>query len=375
MPVFLSFIALFAIVFIAIEENLLVSATEADRLAFKISYHEELVSHDEAHHKSERKNEDLTVLGFVTPWNSNGKEVAISQASQKRLDITSLVSWQMHPDGLAGGEDFEDSIYKELSKSGSEVYPRVLFERWNLEDFKKLSEDPEPLSHRLIQLCESRRFDGVVIEIWQSLLALGAFHGPQKQIFLKMVKDIGDGVRRKTGIHTVLVLPPYAGVKSTGGLSTTDFEELRVGFSYFVVMTYDFSTPGSRPGPMAPIRWVRAVSSFLAKDCGLGQKVLLGLNFYGVDFLQRGEGQASDDRHVLGHEYIALLEKHKPELVWLDEVGEHVFGYSSGGQQRIVFYPTRQSVALRVAVAKEVGCGGVAIWELGQGLNHFFGEF
>lgn len=349
----------------------------ANQSPSQLTYQHEISSYDlkSQADETERKHANLIVLGFVTPWNAKGKDVALSQASHKRLDITSTVSWQMHPDGLAGGHDFDDSFYKKLSELGSSVYPRVLFEKWSLQDFRKLSESPEPLSQRLVQLCQKGNFDGVVIEIWQSLLAVGALQGAHIATFLKLVKTLGEGVRKDTGLHTVLVLPPYTGIDSTGGLSEKDFEELKVGFSYFVIMTYDFSVPGSRQGPMAPIKWVSTVGKFFAQDCGLGRKVLLGLNFYGLDFLMRNEDQASDDRHVLGSEYISLLQKHNPKLVWIEDVGEHAFRYSSRDQNRVVFYPTRQSVALRVETAERLGCGGVAIWELGQGLDHFFGEF
>lgn len=339
----------------------------------RLTYGDELLSHSLNDQASGRKEPELLVLGFVTPWNSRGKDVAMKQASRGRLDTISPVTWQMHPDGLFGGEDFEDSFYEDLAKMGSEVFPRVLFEKWDIGNFEKLSTLPEPLVLRIAQMCERSNSKGVVLEIWQAMLAAGALQGEHKTTSLGLIKALGEGLREKHGLRTVLVLPPYSG--PTGDLGVDDFARLDVAFNHFVVMTYDFSTPGSQPGPMAPIKWVRGVGTFLAKDCGLGRRVLLGLNFYGLDFLERGEGQAPDGRHVLGHEYISLLEQHKPELFWLEELGEHAFGYGKDGAQHMVFYPTKRSVGMRVKLAKELGCGGVAIWELGQGLDHFFDEF
>jgi spore germination protein YaaH len=104
----------------------------------------------------------------------------------------------------------------------------------------------------------------------------------------------------------------------------------------------------------------------------LGSKVLLGLNFYGVDFERDGPGS----RHIVGHEYVGLLKKYESDIVWLEEYGEDAFTYVSarGGSEHIVFYPTRRSLRARLQLARQARCGGVAIWELGQGLPYFMDE-
>lgn len=352
-------------------------ASGGSSAAAALTYQQVLDSHDLNDDAVPRKLQDLNVLGFVTPWNAGGKHVAILQSSRGRLDDVSPVSWQMRPDGLAGGHDFEDSFYSDVSKSGSRVYPRILFEAqaWSIRDFQELSKDPSPMVDRIVQMCSKGGFEGVVLEIWQALMAIGALRGKGKEMFISLVVTLGEGIRRDAGLRTVLVLPPYSNPEEGGGVDSKDIERLRIAFTHFVVMTYDFSTPGSRPGPMAPIPWVKAVATYLAKDCGLGQKLLIGLNFYGLDFMQRSEAQAApNDRHVVGHEFIALLREHKPDFVWLEELGEHAFVYKKGSEQHVVFYPTRQSIAQRISLVKEIGCGGVAIWELGQGLNYFFDE-
>lgn len=337
-----------------------------------------IATHDQNNDDTPRKFQDLTVLGFVTPWNAGGKDVAVRQASRGRLDDVSPVTWQMHPDGLAGGHDFDETFYADLSKAGARIYPRILFEahKWSLDDFRELSDDPSPMVARITQICSRGGFQGVVLEIWQALLATGALSGKEKDKFIMLAMALGENLRKDANLRTVLVLPPYSSRKSAGQVNSSDIAKLKIAFNFFVVMTYDFSVPGSRPGPMAPTAWVRAVATYLAKECGLGEKLLVGFNFYGLDFLKSSpKGAASNDRHIVGHELIALLKEHRPQLVWVDDVGEHAFVYQKEEEQHIVFYPSSPSIAQRIALLRDVGCGGIAIWELGQGLDYFFDEF
>lgn len=281
----------------------------------------------------------------------------------------------MHPIGLSGGHDFDDDFYTQLSQAGSRVYPRVLFERWTRVDFRRFADNTDAVAKEVAAMCEKRGFEGVVLEIWQALLGAGLLQGGEKELYVGVVRALGEGIRKRD-IRTVLVLPPYARDVGGDGIVAADLGGLGIGFNQFVAMTYDFSMPGGKAGPMAPMGWVKAVVKYLTDDCRLGRKVLVGINFYGVDFAQRGSGEeGAADRHVVGHDYVSLLKEHKPEIVWLDEVGEHAFGYGRGKEQHVVFYPSRKSIAERVALAESWQCGGIAIWELGQGLNHFFDEF
>ncbi|PXF42839.1 Chitinase domain-containing protein 1 [Gracilariopsis chorda] len=326
-----------------------------------------LDTHNKSETASGRKYPLLEIFGFVTPWNANGKTISLSEAERGRLNVVSPVSWQMHPDGLNGGDDFEEDYYQSMSEQGTRVYPRILFEKWNSTEFVMLSDEPAPMVARIIELCKQYNFEGVVIEIFQELLSTGTL-SRHKEKALGLVRTLGEGIR-KEGFKTVLVLLPYSTDVPQHGISCSTLKEISRGYSYIITMTYDYSTPGSAPGPIAPLSWVRQVAIYLSLGCELGGKVLIGLNFYGIDFWEGGQS-----RHIVGHEFLKLLEEHEPDMLWWDEFGEHGFAYQKKGEH-VVFYPTRESIRLRTELADEIGCGGVAIWDLGQGLEHFFEEF
>ena len=95
------------------------------------------------------------------------------------------------------------------------------------------------------------------------------------------------------------------------------------------------------------------------------EQVLLGLNFYGNDYIPTGGGP------LLGHEYIELLKKYNSTLIWDKKTQEHVFGYSTQGTDHEVYYPSLISIQKRLDLAHNYGVG-ISIWEIGQGLDYFY---
>lgn len=322
---------------------------------------------------------NLKVLGFFTPWNRGGVEVAVSEAENGRVDILSPVTFQVHPEKVEGGHDFEDDFYaSEVCSANSQsllqVYPRFLFEHqsWSQEHFSHLQDNTTALDALVLRIYEAasaRNSTGVVLEIWQTLVISGTLSSNMKESLI-MLRDLGRRLST-AGLRSILVFPPYdeASIKQSG-TSSEHINVLNDGYDYFVVMTYDFSSPGGNPGPMAPLAWVERVGSFFATSCRLGSKVLLGINFYGLEFSKRGNG-----RHIIGHEYLSLLRQYKPAINWHPQFGEHHFVYNNGKDDRVVFYPTLRSVKARVDLAEKLGCGGVAVWELGQGIPWLFEAF
>ena len=150
--------------------------------------------------------------------------------------------------------------------------------------------------------------------------------------------------------------------------TAADFAATAPSVDYFSLMTYDYSR--ARAGPSAPLAWIRATVEAIVPEREHRAKILLGLNFYGMDFAAGRAGEA-----VLGPRYISLLKAHKPRIVYEEVSGEHSFMYTArDGADHTVFYPTLHSIAERVSLARELGTG-ISIWELGQGLDYFFDLF
>lgn len=90
----------------------------------------------------------------------------------------------------------------------------------------------------------------------------------------------------------IFVIPPPGKPRDPNSFSSTDMSYLSDVVHGFSLMTYDYSSP-QNPGPNAPLPWVQQCLQQLfpsgsreaATNSDYREKVLMGINFYGNDYI------------------------------------------------------------------------------------------
>ncbi|XP_030555095.1 chitinase domain-containing protein 1 [Drosophila novamexicana] len=341
----------------------------------------DILIHHEAYYKDTGKRRfNGTILGYVTPWNSHGYDVAKMFA--KKFDIISPVWLQIVKQGddyaVAGTHDIDAGWLNDVRRKGKvqqqhqlctvKVFPRVIFDHFTDRDIKLLLSDAKErtnLNEMLIQTCKQHGFDGLILEVWSQL----AGRIDDKILFtlvLQMAKEL-----QKQQIRLILVVPPKR--KDMPNLfGEKHMDKLYKHIYAFSLMTYDYSSV-QRPGANAPLYWVRnAVEHIAPVGChdmeAKRAKILMGLNMYGNDYTPDGGGP------ITYGQYLELVRHVKKQLTHDERDVENFFEIKTETGRHIVFYPTLYSINERIQLAQQLGVG-ISIWELGQGLDYFYDLF
>lgn len=260
------------------------------------------------------------VLGYVTPWNSQGYNIA--NIFTPKFTHISPVWLQVKKKGslsykIIGKHNVDSKWMNGLKKNNINVKitPRILFEDWSISDFINLfssENEQSELIATLIKACKNNKFDGLVLELW--LQSGGRI---DSQILVNFVILVAQKFKENS-LEIILVIPPSRGYKNEI-FTEEHFSQLSDFVSSFSLMTYDYSNP-QRPGPNSPLQWVKKCVEFLVPDSKNPKrsKILLGLNFYGNDYTVSGGGP------IVGHDFIKLLNDYKGKLKF-DNVSKENF--------------------------------------------------
>lgn len=162
-----------------------------------------------------------------------------------------------------------------------------------------------------------------------------------------------------------------------------DLAALEPYVDHFVIMGYDYySTASETAGPVSPLRsgekwWQynieRSVNAYLEQVTA--SKLLLGLPYYGTEWVTESAATPSRKKHFSGHRpYRELKHKlRKLESILLDStsVTAYYTGYDASSKQyRQTWFDNAATLEYKIQWAKDKKLGGIGIWALGYDNGH-----
>ncbi|KAI1270051.1 hypothetical protein F5Y18DRAFT_366932 [Xylariaceae sp. FL1019] len=368
----------------------------------------------DVHPETPKKYPDVPVLGYVTPWNSRGKQLV--EDFRVKFDIISPVWYTIHPDAdstkvyrIEGGPPSEDDVtwYKRLqtpSASASKVVkitPRFILENWNQDDYNNLIFNQtrwDILSSSVWGVVKDMSYDGIVFES-SATHAMGGALEPLSTLL------------HTHGKILTLVMPPLRTAAGHGAQNRVILESippLAKITDYFSIMTYDFTGPAGletdrafpagstmakskkhgkvrEPGPNTSLEWIKvnmgALSHLLTLDSQsvLGEhfqfseeitaRMLMGMPLYGYtypvtfadaktgDVLKKKAKEQKDIVPILVGPGKALTALEAEKLldehgsaIQQDSDGEYFFYYVENGVYWRATIPTTESLSSALAV-------------------------
>jgi spore germination protein len=144
-----------------------------------------------------------------------------------------------------------------------------------------------------------------------------------------------------------------------------DYAALAPNVDWIFVMNWGIHWSTSAPGPINDVPWATANADYIA-SIAQKKKFILGAPMYGFDW--PGDGGADEEATPLEYADVqALVARVGATPRWDSTAGEWTFTYrsSADGKTHTVWYEDSRSLALRFALARDRGLGGVGVWRLG----------
>ncbi len=182
--------------------------------------------------------------------------------------------------------------------------------------------------------------------------------------FASLLGDLGAVLHQRGKLLSVAVgarTSPFA-----RNWSVHDYAAIAPLVDRFRIMTYDYHSLGSDPGPVAPLWWVEAVLSYATTVAPAG-KIELGVPLYGYDWpmnVRGGFGPAISLTYLKAE---ALRVRHHATRHWSSVDAAPWFTYTTtSGVRHVVWYNDAAATRAKLGLVAKYRLRGLAFWVVGS---------
>ena len=319
--------------------------------------------------------ERCSVAASIPYWDQESAAAAL-RARVELIDTVSLFWFHLTPDG-----EIEPYVRAKIDRSllrfAREHGVKTLALVANLPDDERegdgLTWDPERVS-KILRPAAARarhiralvrlagRFDGIHID-YEALPAT------DREGFTRFIAELGEALR-SSGKILAVALHDKTGSRDPredNGSWAQDWRALAEHADQLHLMTYNQHNAGTRPGPVASLRWVEPVLRH-AVDLRLpADRVFVGLPLYGEEWHRDGHEPFSGlDEDRTYRQIHRQLRQRRGELRWSDKHASPRASFrESPDHEHVVWFEDARSSARKLELMRRLGLCNVALWRLG----------
>lgn len=310
--------------------------------------------------------EERTNLSYTYFVDNDDYERKID-ATNESLDMASLNMFNIDDNGsLMIDYVIDEKNIDFLHSQNIKVIP-FLSNHWNRELGVKALDNYKEISKNIVDTIVELNLDGINIDL-ENLSV------DEKDKFVTFIKYLNAILPGDKELSVAIAANPYS--YTTGWHGSYDYEELSKYCDYIVLMTYDESYSGSKPGPVASIDFVedsiKQITEFFPSD-----KILLGIPFYGrywnLNKSFGGSGFPLNQVNSLIDTYDVQanydFENKTPYITFKINSYDpdfYVYGNLLSSGNYVLWYENESSIKSKLILVEKYNLKGTASWSLGQ---------
>lgn len=205
----------------------------------------------------------------------------------------------------------------------------------------------------IVELTKQNNYDGIEVD-YEELYA------ESRDAYSDFIRELADSLHTENKVLIVTVHPKTSDEGTWNGTQSQDWRALSKSADYVRVMAYDYHWSTSKPGPIAPMIWVREVADYAKRTIPLNKRIL-AVGLYGYDWVV-GTEQA-ENLSLMQIQNMIFDMGLEPQ--YSKAYASPKIEYEIDGVEHIIWYENEVSFTQKFDLAKNY-FAGICIWSLGE---------